>query len=67
MQTYACALISGLVLVISTAAPCHALSSANIPLDSPIYAYLDKLAGFGGIEKVANLNLDEGSDQQNGW
>jgi len=25
------------------------LSSANIPLDSPIYSYLDKLAGFGLI------------------
>lgn len=25
------------------------LSSANIPLDSPVYAYLDKLAGFGLI------------------
>lgn len=24
-----------------------ALSSANIPLDSPVYAYLDKLSGFG--------------------
>jgi hypothetical protein len=26
---------------------CFALSSANIPLDSPIYSYLDKLAGLG--------------------
>jgi hypothetical protein len=26
-----------------------ALSSANIPLDSPVYGYLDKLAGFGLI------------------
>ena len=26
-----------------------ALSSANIPLDSPVYSYLDKLAGFGLI------------------
>jgi hypothetical protein len=25
----------------------HALSSPNIPLDSPIYLYLDKLSGFG--------------------
>ncbi|NTV49337.1 MAG: capsule assembly Wzi family protein [Geobacteraceae bacterium] len=25
------------------------LSSANIPLDSPVYSYLDKLAGFGLI------------------
>lgn len=33
------------------AAPASAamLSSANIPLDSPLYAYLDKLAGFGLI------------------
>jgi len=26
-----------------------AISSANIPLDSPLYGYLDKLAGFGMI------------------
>jgi hypothetical protein len=32
-----------------TASPLWALSSANIPLDSPIYSYLDKLAGFGLI------------------
>ncbi len=33
------------------AAPASAaiLSSANIPLDSPLYSYLDKLAGFGLI------------------
>ncbi|MCM0081389.1 capsule assembly Wzi family protein [Geomonas sp. Red32] len=32
--------------------PCtvFALSSANIPLDSPIYLYLEKLAGYGLIE-----------------
>lgn len=30
-----------------TAAPLHAVSSANIPLDSPVYLYLEKLAGFG--------------------
>ncbi len=29
--------------------PLYAISSANIPLDSPIYSYLDKLAGFGLI------------------
>ena len=29
--------------------PCHALSSANIPLDSPVYLYLEKLAGMGFI------------------
>ena len=31
------------------ALPCHAFSSANIPLDSPIYLYLEKLSGFGLI------------------
>lgn len=30
-----------------TATPAWSLSSVNIPLDSPIYLYLDKLAGFG--------------------
>lgn len=35
------------MFLLTQAAPCHALSSANIPLDSPLYAYLDKLAGFG--------------------
>ena len=28
---------------------CAALSSTNISLDSPLYAYLDKLAGMGLI------------------
>lgn len=37
------------MLLLSQTAPCHALSSTNIPLDSPIYLYLDKLAGFGLI------------------
>ena len=31
------------------ASPLYAISSANIPLDSPVYSYLDKLAGFGLI------------------
>jgi hypothetical protein len=31
------------------AAPGLAVSSANIPLDSPVYLYLEKLAGFGLI------------------
>lgn len=35
--------------LLSPPAPCHALSSSNIPLDSPIYLYLEKLAGFGLI------------------
>jgi hypothetical protein len=27
-----------------------ALSSTNIPLDSPLYLYLEKLAGFGLLD-----------------
>ncbi|MFZ2950301.1 MAG: capsule assembly Wzi family protein [Desulfuromonadaceae bacterium] len=38
---FACLLLS--------ATPLWAFSSANIPLDSPVYGYLDKLAGFGLI------------------
>ena len=37
------------LLLFSQAVPCHAFSSANIPLDSPIYLYLEKLSGFGLI------------------
>ncbi len=37
------------VLMLMFASPLYALSSANIPLDSPVYSYLDKLAGFGLI------------------
>ena len=37
------------LLLFSQAIPCHAFSSANIPLDSPIYLYLEKLSGFGLI------------------
>lgn len=37
------------MLLLSQTPLCHALSSANIPLDSPLYSYLDKLAGFGLI------------------
>jgi hypothetical protein len=43
-------LVSGLVwALLFAAAPLYALSSANISLDSPVYGYLDKLAGFGLI------------------
>lgn len=50
IQTYGSSLtLLLLLLILSVPAPCHALSSANIPLDSPIYSYLDKLAGFGLI------------------
>ena len=37
------------ILLFSQTTLCHALSSANIPLDSPMYSYLDKLAGLGLI------------------
>lgn len=43
-----CCIVSALFALMQ-AAPCLAVSSANIPLDSPIYLYLDKLAGFGLI------------------
>lgn len=35
--------------LLGQAVHCHAISSANIPLDSPVYLYLDKLAGLGLI------------------
>lgn len=38
-----------LLLFFSQADPCQAISSANIPLDSPIYLYLEKLSGYGLI------------------
>jgi len=44
------ALICLVSLLFSQAAPCQAISSANIPLDSPIYLYLEKLSGFGLIK-----------------
>lgn len=40
-------LITGILMLFATSAWC--LSSANLPLDSPIYEYLDKLSGFGLI------------------
>ncbi len=33
--------------ILSMSGHCHALSSPNIPLDSPVYGYIEKLAGFG--------------------
>ncbi|MDD2854558.1 MAG: capsule assembly Wzi family protein, partial [Desulfuromonadaceae bacterium] len=36
-------------LVLSSATPSWSLSSANIPLDSPVYSYIEKLSGFGLI------------------
>lgn len=45
-----CARVLALMLAfLCTAAPLYAISSANIPLDSPVYLYLEKLAGFGLI------------------
>ena len=38
-----------LLVLLFVASPLHAVSSANIPLDSPVYSCLDKLAGFGLI------------------
>lgn len=38
-----------LLLCVLTTTPAYALSSPNIPLDSPIYLYLEKLSGFGLI------------------
>ena len=38
-----------LLMLLLTTSPLHALSSANIPLDSPVYLYLEKLTGFGLI------------------
>jgi hypothetical protein len=37
------------LMFFSQAVPCQAISSTNIPLDSPIYLYLEKLSGFGLI------------------
>ena len=39
-----------LVLIsLSMPIPAWALASNNIPLDSPVYLYIEKLAGFGLI------------------
>jgi hypothetical protein len=43
------ALCSLTLLYCCQAVTCHALSSTNIPLDSPVYLYLEKLSGFGLI------------------
>lgn len=39
-----------LLLLWALPAPAWALASNNIPLDSPIYSYLEKLAGFGLLD-----------------
>lgn len=51
-QKTACFLVPAVVVLqtlLFSVTTCHAVSSANIPLDSPIYQYLDKLSGFGLI------------------
>ncbi|ACM20494.1 hypothetical protein Geob_2140 [Geotalea daltonii FRC-32] len=45
-----CALISAGYCLVGTAPSAWALSSSNIPLDSPIYSYLEKLGGLGLIK-----------------
>jgi hypothetical protein len=40
-------IVTGFLMLLATSS--WSLSSANIPLDSPVYSYLDKLAGFGLI------------------
>jgi len=48
-------LFAALLFALLFDAPClYAVSSANIPLDSPVYGYLDKLAGFGLISSDIN-------------
>ncbi|BCS51988.1 capsule assembly Wzi family protein [Geobacter sp. SVR] len=42
-----CSLLLGLLCIVPAAAPAAVLSSTNIPLDSPLYSFLEKLAGFG--------------------
>ena len=44
-----CELVLLLACITSSADRAYALASNNIPLDSPLYLYLDKLAGFGII------------------
>ncbi|GAW65852.1 capsule assembly protein Wzi [Geoanaerobacter pelophilus] len=44
MRIFLAALVVGITSFASSA---FALSSANIPLDSPIYPYLEKLSGYG--------------------
>jgi len=40
-------LLAALLLAALHSGSAFALSSSNIPLDSPVYSYLDKLSGFG--------------------
>lgn len=40
-------MLAALCLVALQVGACFALSSPNIPLDSPIYLYLEKLSGYG--------------------
>ena len=38
------------LLLFSRATPGQAVTSVNIPLDSPVYLYLEKLSGFGLVD-----------------
>jgi len=49
MQFVHLVLYSLVFLLVSRSVPCHAISSANIALDSPVYLYLEKLSAFGLI------------------
>lgn len=43
-------LITLLATLLCAASPSHALSSTNIPLDSPFYDYVEKLSGLGLLD-----------------
>ena len=49
LRTSILQMVTAIFFLSTSAADCLALSSANIPLDSPIYFYLEKLAGLGLI------------------
>jgi hypothetical protein len=42
--------LAALCAVTACSGPAFALSSSNIPLDSPVYLYLEKLSGFGLVK-----------------
>ena len=48
-MTHSRSFIASFLLVVFCASGALALSSPNIPLDSPVYLYLEKLSGFGLI------------------
>src|SRR6266545_1756316 len=44
------AVAATVILLSNVPGKCWALASNNIPLDSPVYLYLEKLAGFGLLD-----------------